>query len=266
MTLWRPTWLIMVRAVRQFPRLPAVMVFSMVPPLVQFLLFGAIFGNLPDLPSWSEPTDNYYEYLAPAVVFFTTVLGIATTVLGIANAGVSLVTDFQNRYFLKLMLAPINVWSILLGRLFSDGFRVYLQAGVILVLSLFFGARVATGVPGALLMLLLATLFSISTVGILITNVAIKTKDAQAVQAIFPLFFILIFLTSAFMPRGNISNDFVKGLISGNPAEYVVRAIRGLMLESSYNWGDIGIASGVIAGFMVLGVAVTYLNFRSLYR
>jgi ABC-2 type transport system permease protein len=259
MTLWRPTWLIMVRAIRQFPRLPAVMVFSMVPPLVQFLLFGAIFGNLPDLPSWSEPTDNYYEYLAPAVVFFTTVLGIA-------NAGVSLVTDFQNRYFLKLMLAPINVWSILLGRLFSDGFRVYMQAGVILVLSLFFSARVATGVPGALLMLLLATLFSISTVGILITNVAIKTKDAQAVQAIFPLFFILIFLTSAFMPRGNISNEFVKGLISGNPAEYVVRAIRGLMLESTYNWGDIGIASAVIAGFMLVGVTLTYFNFRSLYR
>lgn len=259
MTLWRPTWLIMVRAVRQFPRLPAVMVFSMVPPLVQFLLFGAIFGNLPDLPSWGEPTDNYYEYLAPAVVFFTTVLGIA-------NAGVSLVTDFQNRYFLKLMLAPINVWSILLGRLFSDGLRVYVQAGVILVLSLFFGARVATGVPGALLMLLLATLFSISTVGILITNVAIKTKDAQAVQAIFPLFFILIFLTSAFMPRENISSDVVRAMIDGNPAEYVVRAIRGLMLESAYEWGDIGIAAAVIAGFMVIGVAVTFLNFRALYR
>jgi len=259
MTLWKPTWLLTVRALVQFPRLPAVLAFSMMPPLIQFLLFGSLFGNLPDLPTWKEPTENYYEYLAPAVVFFTTVLGIA-------NAGVSLVTDFQNRYFLKVLLAPINMWAILLGRLLSDGVRVYLQAGVILILALFFDSAVATGIPGALLLLLLATLFSIFTVGVLVTNIAIKTKDAQAVQAIFPIFFVLIFLTTAFLPKDSISSDIVKGIISGNPAEYVVRAMRGLMLNPTFDWGEIGLAFAIIGGFAIVGTILTRLNFRSVYR
>lgn len=251
------TFLLTLRALRQFPRLPAVLVFSMMPPILQFLLFGSIFSSVTRLPDF--PTTNYYEYLAPAVVFFTTVIGIA-------NAGVALSEDFQNRYFLKLLLAPINMWSILLGRLLSDGVRIYLQAGVILLLALLFKAEVGTGVLGALLMLLLATMFSIFTVGVLVTNVALRTKSSQAVQAVFPLFFILIFLTTAFLPADQIESDVLKAIIAGNPAEYVVHALQGLMLESTFDWAEIGLATGITGAFAVVGILLTRLNFRSVYR
>src|SRR5687768_7866658 len=187
MTLWRPTWLLLLRALIQFPRLPAVLAFSMVPPLVQFLLFGSIFENLPQQvkgPRGTFPTHNHYEYVAPATVFFVCVLGIA-------NAGGAIANDFQHGYFNTILLDPVSMWSILLGRLLADGFRVFVQAGLMLALALLFSAEVKTGIPGALLMLTLATLFSIFSVGVLVVNVAIKTKDAQAVQAIFPIFFIL---------------------------------------------------------------------------
>jgi ABC-2 type transport system permease protein len=255
--IWRPTWLLLVRALIQFPRLPAVLVFSMVPPLVQFLLFGSIFENLPSqIPNF--PTSNYYEYVAPAIVFFVCVLGIA-------NAGVSIVNDFQNGYFNKILLAPISMWSILLARLFGDGFRIFVQAGLMLALSLLFSAEVETGFLGALLMLTLAVLFSIFSVGVLVVNVAIKTKDAQAVQAIFPIFFILIFLTTSFMPKEAIGSDIVKTIISGNPAEYIIAALHSLMF-TGFVWEDILIALGVIVGFMVFGTILTMATFRSVYR
>lgn len=261
MALWKPTWLLLVRALIQFPRLPAVLAFSMVPPLVQFLLFGSIFEALPQQikrGGGTFPTDNYYEYVAPAIVFFVCVLGIA-------NAGVSIVNDFQNGYFNKILLAPISMWSILLARLFGDGFRVFVQAGLMLALSLLFSAEVETGFLGALLMLTLAVLFSIFSVGVLVVNVAIKTKDAQAVQAIFPIFFILIFLTTSFMPKEAIGSEIVKTIISGNPAEYIIIALHGLMF-TGFDWGDIGIAFAVIAGFMVFGTVLTMATFRSVYR
>lgn len=257
MTLWRPTWLLLVRALIQFPRLPAVLAFSMVPPLVQFLLFGSIFENLPkQIPDF--PTQNYYEYVAPAIVFFVCVLGIA-------NAGVSIVNDFQNGYFNKILLAPISMWSILLARLFGDGFRVFVQAGLMLALSLLFKANVETGFLGALLMLTLAVLFSIFSVGVLVVNVAIKTKDAQAVQAIFPIFFILIFLTTSFMPEEAIGSDIVKTIISGNPAEYVIKALHSLMF-TGFVAEDILIAFAVIVGFMIFGTILTMATFRSVYK
>jgi ABC-2 type transport system permease protein len=257
MSLWRPTWLLTKRAVVQLPRLPAVLVFSMVPPLMQFLIFGSLFESLPELNPAAFPTTNYYEYLAPAIVFFTAVIGIA-------NAGIALVNDFQNGYFQKLLLAPINMWAVLLGRLLSDGARVFAQSAVILALSLLFGARVETGILGALLMLALGTLFAIFTVGVLLANVALKTKSEQAVQAIFPVFFILIFLTTAFLPEKSIGSEPIKAIIKGNPAEYVVSPMQDLMMVG-YNWGEIGLAFAIIAGFAILGVTLTRLNYRSVY-
>jgi ABC-2 type transport system permease protein len=256
MSLWKPAWLLTVRALIQFPRLPAVLAFSMVPPIIQFLIFGTMFGGFAKNPNF--PTSNYYEYIAPGIVFFTCVIGIA-------NAGVALVNDFQNGYFNKLLLAPVSMWSILLGRLLSDGFRVFVQSGLILALSLAFGAWPETGIVGSLLMLALATLFSIFTVGVLVANVALKTKDAQAVQAIFPVFFILIFLTTSFLPKQAIDSDVMRGIIEGNPAEHVIRPMHSLMF-SGYEWDQIGIAFAIIAGFAVLGVILTRLNYRSVYR
>ena len=257
MSLWRPAFLLTRRALVQFPRMPALLVFSLVPPIVQFLIFGSIFGNLPDeLPDF--PTDNYHEYIAPAVVFFTTVIGIA-------NAGIALATDFRTGYFQKVMLAPVNMWALLLGRLLSDGVRVYLQAGFILLLALGFGARVETGIVGALLMLAMATLFALTTVGVLVANIALKTKSEQSTQAIFPIFFILIFLTTAFLPEERIGSDVVKAIIRVNPAEYIVSPMQGLMM-TGYEWGEIGLAFGIIGAFAVLGVLLTRLNYRSVYK
>jgi ABC-2 type transport system permease protein len=98
-----------------------------------------------------------------------------------------------------------------------------------------------------------------------VMNVAIKTKDAQAVQAIFPIFFILIFLTTSFMPEEAIGSDIVKTIIKGNPAEYVIAALHSLMFEG-FVWADIGIAFAVITGFAVFGTILTMANFRSVYR
>jgi ABC-2 type transport system permease protein len=251
-----PTWHLTKRALVQFPRIPSVLVFSMVPPLVQFLLFGAIFGDLPEnLPTF--PTDDYYAYLAPAIVFFTTVIGVA-------NAGLALVRDLRNGYFRKLLLAPINPWSILLGRVAADGVRVYLQAGLILLLALAFDAPVETGVAGALVMLGLATLFSVFTVGVLVANVGLRTKSEEAVQSIFPVFFITLFLTTAFLPKESIGSDLVTTLIDLNPAEYIIRPMRELMLTG---WDPSGLALGaaITAGSAVVGVAITAANFRTVY-
>jgi ABC-2 type transport system permease protein len=256
-TFWRPLRLLTVRALVQFPRLPAVLVFSLVPPLVQFLLFGAIFENLPKQIPQAFPTQNYYEYIAPAIVFFVCVLGVA-------NAGVALVNDYQNGYFNKLLLAPISMWSILLGRLLSDGVRIYLQAGLMLALSLLFGARVETGVLGALLMLALASLFAIFSVGVLVSIVALRTKDAQAVQAIFPIFFILIFLTTAFLPRAQVG-DVVGPIIDANPAEYIIRAMHGLMFEG-FVAEELTVAFAIIVALAIVGSILVRLNYRSVYR
>lgn len=257
MTLWRPAFLLTGRALVQFPRMPAVLAFSMVPPVFQFLIFGAIFGNIPDrFPDF--PTDDYHTYIAPAIVFFTAVIGIA-------NAGVAIANDFRSGYFQKVLVAPVNMWAILLGRLLSDGFRVYLQATLILLFTMLFGVRITTGFLGAVVMIALATAFAIATVGILVANIALRTKSEQAVQAVFPIFFILIFLTTAFVPKESMGSTTVQHIIDVNPAEHILSPMQELAF-SGWAWDQLGIAAAIIAGFALLGIVITRLNYRTVYK
>ena len=162
------TWLLTRRTLIQFPRNPMVLGFSIPPVLMMFVVFGALFEGVKHLPGF--PTDNYFEYLAPAAV-------LMTTVPGIANAAVGLASDFQSRYLQKLLTMPVSIGSIMAGRLIADGARLFVQGGAVLLLAVALGAQVATGLAGALLMLLIGTLFAIVTFGVLTANLALKTKD-----------------------------------------------------------------------------------------
>jgi ABC-2 type transport system permease protein len=248
-----PTWLLTRRTIVQFPRNPMVLVFSLAPVLMMFLVFGALFEGVKQLPGF--PTDNYFEYLAPAAV-------LMTTVPGIANAAVGLAADFHTRYLNKLLTTPASIGAILLGRLLADGARLFLQGGAILLLAMALGAEIATGFGGALVILLLGTLFGMVTFGVLTANIALRTKDPAAVQAVFPMAFLLIFLTTAYQTEEQVPSGVLRALIDVNPTEYVLRAMRDLTL-TGYDWGAIGIAFGVIAGLGVVGVTLTIRNYRS---
>ena len=158
-----------------------------------------------------------------------------TTVPGIANSAVALATDFQNGYLYKLLTTPASIGSIMLGRLLADGVRLCIQGGAVLLLALALGAQIATGFAGALLMLLIGTLFGIVTFGVLTANIALKTKDPAAVQAVFPMAFLLIFLTTAYQTEDQVESGVLRAIIDANPTEYVLRAMRDLML-TGYDW------------------------------
>lgn len=243
------------RALVQFPRNPILLGFSLMPVLIMYLVFGGLFEGVTQLPGF--PTDNYFEYLAPTAV-------LLATVPGIGNAGVALAADFQNGYFHKLLTTPTSVGAVMLGRLIGDCVRLALQAAVVLLLAIALGAHVATGVPGALLMIAMGTLLGIVTFGAISANLAIRTRDAASVQAIQPMAFMLIFLTSAYQSTDHIDSAVLRTIIDLNPAEHVLRPMRELML-SGYDWADIGAGFLAIAALAALALPLTARNYRRAY-
>lgn len=89
----------------------------------------------------------------------------------------------------------------------------------------------------------------VSYLGALSANLAVRTRDAAAVQAVQPMAFQLIFLTSAYQTTDYIDSRVLRTIIVLNPAEQVMRPMRKLML-SGHDWGDI---------------AVGLRNYRSVY-
>lgn len=243
------------RALVQFPRNPILLGFTVMPVLIMYLVFGGLFEGVAKLPGF--PTDNYFEYLAPTAI-------LLATVPGIGNAGVALAADLQTGYFHKLLTTPTSVGAVMLGRVLGDCLRLALQAALVLLLAIALGAQVETGVPGALLMIAMGTLLGIVTFGALSANLAIRTRDAAAVQSIQPMAFLLIFLTSAYQTTDHIDSAILRTIIDLNPAEHVLRPMRELML-SGYDWGDIATGLLVIGGLGLLALPLTVRNYRSVY-
>jgi ABC-type polysaccharide/polyol phosphate export permease len=77
--------------------------------------------------------------------------------------------------------------------------------------------------------------------------------------------FLLIFLTTAYQTKDQVESGVLRAIIDANPTEYVLRAMRDLML-SGYDWDAIGLAFLVILGLGVFGLPLTIRNYRAVYR
>ncbi|HWI08436.1 MAG TPA: ABC transporter permease, partial [Solirubrobacteraceae bacterium] len=117
-----------------------------------------------------------------------------------------------------------------------------------------FGAGVVTGAAGALVLLLLAIAisFAFACFG---TFVALRAGSGEAVQGFFPLFFVLLFLSSAFFPRDLIEHEWFRVIATYNPVSYMVEGLRSLVIAG---WDGqalaqaFGISAVAIAVFLTL--------------
>ena len=245
----RNFWLMYGRNMRQLPRIPVVLVFGIVMPIVQLLLFGSLFESVTELPAFSEsyPDVNYRGYIAPAVMLFTVFVGMA-------NSTAALIVDLRTGYFDKLRTTPARPWQVIVARLLAEMTRVTGQGLLILLISLALGATVITGVLGAAAMLLLAVVFSGCTAGLAVTALSMKTKSDQATQSAFPLFFVLLFLSSAFQAKEAMP-EWLQTVVKYNPVNYLIETLRQLMIGVN-DGGRMVIDWPVADILIVLGVSL----------
>lgn len=239
------------RAVKKLLRTKVMIFFSLFMPLLWITLFSQLFRRLADLPGF--PTTSYLDYFTAGVVTMT----VLTSGF---QSGMSIVLDMDSGFLDKLLVAPINRLSILLGRLLTDAIRIVLQASIIIGVAMIMGAQLATGVLGFTLMVLIAAFFGIAWAGI--SNiVAIATKNSEVTMMVGMLLtFPVLFMSTALVPLEFLPNWMEKVALL-NPASYVVDGIRSLMI-SSFDWPLIGTAFFVIAivAFFSLTGAVIMLG------
>ena len=245
------TFFIYRRNLRAWIGVPANVISPLFISALLFVLFGAMFENTISLGGFG--TDDYQAFLVAWII-------VQVVVFSGTDSGFALLMDIMSGYFDKLLLAPINRFSILFGALMVSGTRALLQALVVVFLALAMGVHFQAGVLGVLAMLALAVVFGLawSCLGIMI---ALKTKNAQATQTAGLLFFPFIFLTTAFMPEDRLTGWF-KVAVKLNPVTYVIEAMRAMTLEG-WDWPTI--LTGVwVAGTMlaVLLAATTWMYRR----
>jgi ABC-2 type transport system permease protein len=249
----RETWYLGLRTLRRFLRVPANPISTVIFPLIQLVGFSQLFRDIIQLPGFAGQT-SYLAYLAPGQIAFTVFLAVSWS-------GSNLLYDYRNGYLDKLRAAPIRRYSILAGELVPLGLECAVMAGAILLVSIAMGASVATGLVGAVLILVLCAAFGVAWSGTSFLP-ALLTKNEQATGTLSLLFFPLAFMSTAFVPV-RLMPDWLQVLNAVNPISYVIEAARALM-TTGYDWGAIGAA---VVAIVVVGVVLqgaTLLAFRRL--
>jgi ABC-2 type transport system permease protein len=233
------------RAVRRIVRQPAQAVFPIVFPLILLAVNTSGLDAATNLPGF--PTASYLDF-ALAIPFMQGALFAAL------NGGQDLARDIQGGFLDRLAMTPMSGAALLAGQLGGALFMGVVSAILYLVVGVAFGAGIASGVGGALVLLLLAITisFAFACFG---TFVALRAGTGEAVQGFFPLFFVLLFLSSAFFPRHLIEQDWFRTIATYNPVSYMVEGIRSLVITG---WDGealtmaFGISAVAIVGFLAL--------------
>jgi ABC-2 type transport system permease protein len=239
------------RAIREIARYPEATIPALFIPLFFLVVnIGQVSKTFPSTTPFLHG-QGYVAFQLPVSLMFA----VAT-----ASSGLALVTEIENGYFDKLLAAPIRRSSMIFGRLAADLVRGMLGATVVLLAGLALGAHMESGVLGALVLVILAALFGVGYAGFGIL-VALRTRNVQATNTSFLLFFPLLFLTPNFVPFDRLS-PLMEKLARINPVSYVIEGLRSLVILG-WDWDKLAACLGVI---VALTGVLTALSLRAIAR
>jgi ABC-2 type transport system permease protein len=224
------------RSVLQTLRQPALVI----PPIAFPLLMVAInVGGLDaatNLPGF--PADTYLDF-AIAVPF------IQGALFSMINAGSALARDVESGFLKRLAMTPIQRAALLFGHLAGVMVVALVSAIVYLIVGFASGMDFPAGAAALPVLLLLALLIALAFAG-MGAFVGLRSGSGEAVQGFFPLFFVLLFLSSVNLPRNLIEQDWFRTIATYNPTSYLVEGVRSFFVTG---WDGEALALGF--GFAV---------------
>jgi ABC-2 type transport system permease protein len=240
------------RSVVRTLRQPANVVFPLVFPLMLLAVNAGGLDSATRLPGF--PTDSYVAF-ALAIPF------IQGALFATMNAGTDLGRDIQTGFLNRLSLTPMRGVALLAGQLGGVVTMGLVQALVYLGVGLAVGVRLESGPLGALVLLAFAVVVSIGF-GALGAFAALRTGSSEAVQGLFPVFFVFLFISSMSMPRDLIEIDWFRAAATANPVSYLIECVRSLII-TGWDGQALALGFGIAAAIMVLALALAAVSLRT---
>jgi len=231
------------RSVIRTARQPANVIGPFVFPLMLLAVNAGGLKPAAQLPGF--PTDSFLAF-ALAVPF------IQGALFATMNAGTDLARDIQTGFLNRLSLTPMRSIALLGGQLGGAVVMGLTQALVYLAVGLAVGVRIESGVLGAIVLILLSALIVLAF-GALGAFAALRTGSGEAVQGLFPVLFVGLFLSSMNMPRNLIEIGWFQTVATLNPVSYLIEGVRSLIIEG-WNPEALALAFGVAVAIGVVGL------------
>jgi ABC transporter DrrB family efflux protein len=198
-------------------RVPQVLVFSLVQPVIFTLMFRYVFGGAIKIPG-----QNYVDYLMPGIFVQTLGFGAISTAIALAE-------DKGKGLLERLRSLPMSRSAVLAGRVLADTFRNLFIISLLIGIAFLVGFRTHTNAPmviagiGVMLLFGFALAWLFALIGLSVPN----SEAAQA--ASFPLLAPLVFASNLFVDTRSMPK-FLAAWARNQPVSATANAVRACML------------------------------------
>jgi ABC-2 type transport system permease protein/oleandomycin transport system permease protein len=231
-------------------RIPQLLVFSSIQPIMFLLLFNYVFGGaIGAAAPGGAGADDYINFLLPGILAQVALFGAIQT-------GVGLAEDINKGVIDRLRSLPIARYAVLAGRTLADSFRNVIVITIMMIVGFMLGFRFEEGVINFLLAAGLVILFAFAfswisaTIGLLIKNV--ESVQVAGFLWVFPL----VFASSVFVPTATMPG-WLQAFANNQPVSQVVDAVRYLthgIGDGDAVWLTLLWVAGIIAVFAPIAV------------
>jgi ABC-2 type transport system permease protein len=243
------------RSIRQTFRRPQLMAPIIIFPSLLLAVQTGGAGSAVGLPGFPE-VNGFLDFMLAGAM-------IQSALLAGNSGGIALAVDIEMGFTDRLLAAPISRFAIVLGRLAGTAALGAFAAAFYVVVGLVFGARIEEGVVGVVLMIVFVTLAAIAFGGIG-AAIALRTGKASVVQGLFPLVFVILFLSSAFFPY-TLMLEPAATVAEYNPVSFIVEGVRDPVI-STLTGEDAWKAFASITGIAALSLGLSGLALRHRLR
>ncbi|HEV7206870.1 MAG TPA: ABC transporter permease [Jatrophihabitans sp.] len=196
-------------------RVPDLLVFSTISPIMFILLFAYVFGSAIPVPGV-----GYREFLIPGIFAQTVIFGSTLTGAGLAE-------DMQKGIIDRFRSLPMSRSAVLVGRTTSDVLNNVLVVVIMSVTGLLVGWRIRSSVGEAIVGFLLLLAFAYAMSWIMAVVGLIVPSPEVVNNASFVVIFPLTFIANTFVPTKNFPS-VLRTIADWNPVSSVTQASRQL--------------------------------------
>jgi ABC-2 type transport system permease protein/oleandomycin transport system permease protein len=219
-------------------RVPQLLVFALIQPLIFVLMFRYVFGGAIQAPGGI----SYVNYLMPGIFVQTVVFGAINTAVGLAE-------DRTKGLLERLKSLPMARSAVLGGRVAADSVRNVITVTLMIIVGYIVDFRPSSSFFEMIAAVAVMVMFGLSMCWIFAV-IGLSVPNAEAAQAAaFPLIAPLVFASNAFVPVETMPG-WLQWWAERQPVSVTVRAVRSLMLGTdprAYVWASLAWSLGIMA-------------------
>ncbi|MEO6651943.1 MAG: ABC transporter permease [Ilumatobacteraceae bacterium] len=247
--LWNDTWVIAKRNLLRNLRLPQLLLFATIQPIMFLLLFNYVFGGAIGSSIPAAAGGKYLNFLLPGLLVQISTFGAGQTAIGLTE-------DLSNGVISRFRSLPMARSAVLAGRTLADLIRNAFVISLMIVVGFAVGFRYQTTFPrfvgGVAIVLLFA--YSLSWV---MAAIGLKVRNPEAANtAVFLPVFPFVFASAVFVPPKTMPS-WLATFAEHQPVTIVAQAARGLMLgQGALDPGQTVVGQVLLAIVWCLGITL----------